>query len=70
MALVHAGIGVSIVPESARLFNFSDVVLRPIDNPQPKRLELFMVWRGDNLNHLVPRAVELARKIAAASEEK
>ena len=60
MALVHAGMGVSIVPESARLFNFSDVVLRPVEDPQPRPLELFMAWRTDNLNPLVPQMVELA----------
>jgi DNA-binding transcriptional LysR family regulator len=63
MALVHAGIGLSIVPEGARLFNFSDVVLRPIENPQPRPLELFMVWRTDNLNPLVSQMAQLARGI-------
>jgi DNA-binding transcriptional LysR family regulator len=68
MALVHAGIGVSIVPEGARRFNFSNVVLRPIEDIEPKPLELFMVWRADNLNPLVPQMAELARKIASADE--
>jgi len=68
MALVHAGIGVSIVPEGARRFNFSNVVLRPIEDIEPKPLELFMVWRADNLNPLVPKMAELARKIALADE--
>ena len=66
MALVHAGIGLSIVPGGARLFNFSNVVLRPIADPQPKPLELFMVWRADNLNPLVPQMAELARSIISA----
>jgi DNA-binding transcriptional LysR family regulator len=68
MALVHAGIGLSIVPGGARLFNFSNVVLRPIVDPQPKLLELFMVWRADNLNPLVPQMAELARSIVSADE--
>jgi DNA-binding transcriptional LysR family regulator len=68
MALVHAGIGVSIVPEGARRFNFSNVVLRPIEDIEPKPLQLFMVWRPDNLNPLVPQMVELARKMALADE--
>jgi DNA-binding transcriptional LysR family regulator len=63
MALVHAGIGLSIVPEGARLFNFSNVVLRPIDDPQPKPLELFMVWRADTMNPLVSQMAELARDL-------
>jgi DNA-binding transcriptional LysR family regulator len=64
MALVHAGIGVSIVPEGARRFNFSNVVLRPIEDIPPKPLELFMAWRADNLNPLVSQMIELARNMA------
>jgi DNA-binding transcriptional LysR family regulator len=63
MALVHAGMGVSIVPESARLLNFSNVVLRPIEDPQPRPVELFMAWRADNLNPLIPQMTALARQI-------
>jgi DNA-binding transcriptional LysR family regulator len=63
MALVQAGMGISIVPESASMLNFSNVVLRPIEDPQPKPVELFMAWRADNLNPLVPQMAELARKI-------
>jgi DNA-binding transcriptional LysR family regulator len=66
MALVHAGMGVSIVPESARLLNFGNVVLRPIEGSQPKPVELFMAWRPDNLNPLIPQMIELARQVSAA----
>jgi len=66
MALVQAGMGISIVPESAKMLNFSNVVLRPIEDPQPKPVELFMAWRADNLNPLVPQMAELARKIGTA----
>jgi len=65
MALVQAGMGVSIVPESARLLNFSNVVLRPIEDPQSKPVELFMAWRRDNLNPLIPPMAELARQVGA-----
>jgi DNA-binding transcriptional LysR family regulator len=68
MALVQAGIGLSIVPGGARLFNFGNVVLRPIADPQPKPLELFMVWRADNLNPLVPQMAELARTMVSAKK--
>jgi len=68
IAQVHAGIGLSIVPNGARLFNFSNVVLRPIADPQPNPVELFMVWRADNLNPLVPRMAELVRSIVSADK--
>jgi hypothetical protein len=42
--------------------------LRPIEDIQPKPLELFMAWRADNLNPLVSQMIELARKIASDSE--
>jgi DNA-binding transcriptional LysR family regulator len=64
MALVDAGIGLSIVPEGARLFNFGNVVLRPIVDPQPRPLELFMVWRADTLNPLVLQMAELAQDLS------
>jgi DNA-binding transcriptional LysR family regulator len=67
MALVQAGMGVSIVPQSARLLNFSNVVLRGIEDPQPKPVELFMAWRSDNLNPLIPQMAKLARQVGAAS---
>jgi DNA-binding transcriptional LysR family regulator len=69
IAQVDAGIGLSIVPNGARLFNFSNVVLRPIADPQPKAVELFMVWRADNLNPLVPKMAELVRSIVSAQKE-
>jgi DNA-binding transcriptional LysR family regulator len=65
MALVQAGMGVSIVPESARLLNFSNVVLREIEEAQPKPVELFMAWRADNLNPLIPQMADLARRLGA-----
>jgi DNA-binding transcriptional LysR family regulator len=70
MALVHAGMGVSIVPESAQLLNFSNVALRPIEDSQPKPVELFMAWRSGNLNPLVPQMVELAHQVSVALDDK
>ena len=66
MALVQSGMGVSIVPESARLLNFSNVVLKEIEDPQPKPVELFMAWRADNLNPLIPQMVDFARQLSVA----
>ena len=65
MALVHAGLGVSIVPEAVRLLNFSNVALRPIEDSQPKPVEFFMAWPINSMNPLLPQAVELARRVSA-----
>jgi DNA-binding transcriptional LysR family regulator len=63
LALVHAGVGVSLVPTAAAYLQFRNVVLRPIHPLPPRPAELFMVWRTDNRNALVPIIVDLSRKL-------
>lgn len=48
MALVSAGLGVALVPESARSLNFDGVVLRPLRSAPKTFSELFLVSRRDN----------------------
>jgi len=63
LALVHAGVGVSLVPTAAANLQFRNVVLRPIRPLPPRPAELFMVWRTDNPNALVPIIADLSRKL-------
>jgi len=65
LALVHAGVGVAIVPEAADNLQFRDVVLRPIALQKPTLAELFMVWREQSTNPAIPILLEVARKTAA-----
>ncbi|HEX6012495.1 MAG TPA: LysR substrate-binding domain-containing protein [Geminicoccaceae bacterium] len=50
LALVSAGLGLALVPESARNLRFDGVVLRPIHLGPKTYSELFLVWRRNNEN--------------------
>ena len=50
LALVSAGIGVALVPESAQSLHFDGVVLRPIRLNLRASAELFLVWKRSNQN--------------------
>ena len=62
--MVHSGVGVALVPETAVNLHFSGVALRPVDLPRQRPAELFFVSRDDNDNPLVPIIAALARGIA------
>jgi len=68
LAMVHSGVGVALVPETAVNLHFSGVALRPLDLPRHRPAELFFVSRDDNDNPLVPIVTTLAREIAETSE--
>lgn len=53
LALVSAGLGVALVPESARAMHFDGVVLRPLAT-RGAVAELHLVWRRDSTNPAVP----------------
>jgi DNA-binding transcriptional LysR family regulator len=53
LALVSAGQGVALVPESARALHFNRVVIRKIKMP-PTFAELFLAWAKDNANPALP----------------
>ncbi|MCP4564579.1 MAG: LysR family transcriptional regulator [Bosea sp.] len=67
LAMVHSGVGVALVPETAVNLRFSGVALRPLDLPRHRPAELFFVSRDDNDNPLVPIVTALAREIAETS---
>jgi DNA-binding transcriptional LysR family regulator len=49
MALVRAGIGLAIVPESARQLRFENVVFKPLWRADVAA-EIYLAWREDNRN--------------------
>jgi DNA-binding transcriptional LysR family regulator len=67
LAMVRAGLGTSIVPAAAASFRIADVKLRPLKLRTPTPVELFMVWRRDCENPLLPSLVEIAGKLASAN---
>ncbi len=67
LAMVRAGLGVSIVPAAAAGFKIADVRLRPLRLRTQAPVELFMVWRRDHDNPLLPALIEIAGTIAATA---
>jgi DNA-binding transcriptional LysR family regulator len=50
LALVGAGIGIAVVPDSALGIGMKDVILRPITISEAARPSLLLAWRQDNSN--------------------
>ena len=62
LALVSAGIGISLVPQSADKLHFEGAVLRELSGP-PVFAQLFLVWHSDeNDNPALGAFRELARR--------
>jgi DNA-binding transcriptional LysR family regulator len=68
LAMVRAGLGVSIVPAAAANLKIAEVKLRPLKLRTPTPVELFMVWRRDDENPLVPALVDIAGELSGARE--
>jgi DNA-binding transcriptional LysR family regulator len=66
LAMVRAGLGMAIVPEAAAGLNFSGVQLRPLRLRPPAPVELFLVWRRNDENPLLPSLIEIAGGLAPA----
>ena len=64
LAMVRAGLGVSIVPAAAANLKIADVKLRPLKLKTPAPVELFMVWRRNDENPLLPALIEIAGEVA------
>ncbi len=60
LSLVRTGLGVAVVPASARILNVAGVEYRDFSDAQPSVAELLMAWRIDSRNPLVPLVVDLA----------
>ena len=65
LAMVRAGLGVAIVPEAAASLRIADVRMRPLKLRPPAPVELFLVWRRDHENPLLPSLVDIAGELAS-----
>jgi DNA-binding transcriptional LysR family regulator len=70
LAMVRAGLGLAIVPEAAASLNFRGVKLRPLRLRAPALVELFLVWRREHENPLLPSLIEIAGGLASAHTKK
>ncbi|MGK9168877.1 LysR family transcriptional regulator [Inquilinus limosus] len=64
LALVRSGLGLSIVPEAALQLQIRGVTLRPLNLAAPRPAELYIAWRQDNDNPLLPIILDIAREMA------
>ena len=69
LALVGAGQGVALVPESARALHFDRIILRKI-KMAPVFAELFLAWRSDNPNPALPRFLKAVLKEFSIDQSK
>ncbi|PCJ94667.1 MAG: LysR family transcriptional regulator [Hyphomicrobiales bacterium] len=63
LSLVRAGVGVAVVPESARILDVADVEYREFADQSSPYAELFIVWRETNQNPLIPIVVDIAEAL-------
>lgn len=64
VSLVAAGIGVVIVPSSARNLRREGVIYRPIKDPAPT-IELTMSYRKDDPSSILPNFIKIAREFSS-----
>jgi DNA-binding transcriptional LysR family regulator len=69
LALVSAGQGVALVPESAKALRFDHVIIRKL-KMQPVFAELFLAWKTDNPNPAVPPFLKSVLKEFAIRDPK
>lgn len=60
LSLIRAGVGIGVVPASARRLNLFGVAYRDLDDPRPLTAELMVVWSPDNHNPVVPQLINEA----------
>ena len=66
--MVRAGLGLAIVPAAAASLKIADVRLRPLKLRSERPVELFLVWRREDENPLLPALVEIAGKVGTPKE--
>ena len=66
LALVSAGMGIALVPESARLLRYRGVILRPMKR-EPPSAELHLVWSKESGNPALASLVQMVRQTFRSS---
>ena len=69
LALVSAGQGIALVPESARVLHFDGIVIRKM-KMRPIYAELYLAWKTDNENPALPHFRDLAIESFSVRKER
>jgi DNA-binding transcriptional LysR family regulator len=65
LALVSAGMGAALIPHSLAAIRFPNVIFREVALNQPDPIEMFMLWRPENVNPVLPAFLSLCRSVFA-----
>lgn len=65
LAMVQAGLGLSIVPESAAILRFVDVRYVPLSLAVPAHVELCLCWRQNDDSLLLSKLIDIASGVAS-----
>jgi DNA-binding transcriptional LysR family regulator len=63
LALVSAGIGAALIPHSLSLIRFPKVIFKEVALNQPDPIEMYMLWRPENANPVLPAFLTLCRSV-------
>ncbi len=63
LSLVSAGFGAALVPESVTRLKLDNVVFRPMRIEPERPLEMYMLWRRQNDNPVLPRFLALCEDL-------
>ncbi|PBI82329.1 LysR family transcriptional regulator [Rahnella victoriana] len=66
LGLVRAGVGLAIVPDSARQLGFPDIEFRPLSHPDAFA-EIYMAWRQDGETPALAAFREMVREHCSAT---
>ncbi len=67
LALVGAGLGVALLPQSVMRFALSDVVLRPVTETEGMSVELMLAWRTRTQNRACDTLLDLLARAPLTS---
>ena len=59
----HAGFGAALVPEGVTRLRLDNVVFRPVRLEPERPLEMYMLWRRQNDNPVLPRFLALCEDL-------
>lgn len=65
LSLVSAGFGAALVPEGVTRLRLDNVVFRPVRIEPERPLEMYMLWRRQNDNPVLPRFLALCEDLGA-----
>ena len=69
IALVAAGLGVTVMPDSVRRLNIAGVVYRPIVEAMPKA-ELCVAWRADDTTPALLALIDVVQGLSSVTQQR